>query len=164
MVEKQWFGCHADWTPGFWTQNDISQADFLTPATAAKPAWCKTYRVHGSPSQPSKIILWMYQVNWDGWEAMVWVPCWLDTWILYPQNGISQADFLTPDARLIEPRDPPPNHPQSFCGHIKWIGMVEKQWFGCHADWTPRFWPQNDILQADFLTSSSTQTVAWCKT
>jgi hypothetical protein len=37
MVEKQWFGCHhADWTPGFWPQNDILQADFLTPA-AAKP-------------------------------------------------------------------------------------------------------------------------------
>jgi hypothetical protein len=36
--------------------------------------------------------------------------------------------------------------------------MVEKQWFGCHADWTPGFWPQNGISQADFLTSSSTQT------
>jgi hypothetical protein len=25
----------------------------------------------------------MYQLNWDnGWKAMVWVPRWLDTWIL----------------------------------------------------------------------------------
>jgi hypothetical protein len=35
MVEKQWFGCHADWTPGFWLKNDVSQA--LHPA-AANPA------------------------------------------------------------------------------------------------------------------------------
>jgi hypothetical protein len=35
--------------------------------------------------------------------------------------------------------------------------MVEKQWFGCHADWTPGFWLKNDVLQADFLTSSSSQ-------
>jgi hypothetical protein len=33
--------------------------------------------------------------------------------------------------------------------------MVEKQWFGCHADWTPGFWPQNGILQADFLTQAA---------
>jgi hypothetical protein len=33
--------------------------------------------------------------------------------------------------------------------------MVEKQWFGCQGDWTPGFWPQNDITQADLLTSSS---------
>jgi hypothetical protein len=33
--------------------------------------------------------------------------------------------------------------------------MVEKQWFGCHADWTTEHWFENDILQADFLTSSS---------
>jgi hypothetical protein len=29
--------------------------------------------------------LGMYQVNWDGREAMVWVPRWLDTWILAPE-------------------------------------------------------------------------------
>jgi hypothetical protein len=29
MVEKQWFGCHADWTPGFWLKKDIFQAVFF---------------------------------------------------------------------------------------------------------------------------------------
>jgi hypothetical protein len=40
MVEKQWFGCQGDdWTPGFWSQYDISQADLLTiPAAATKQA------------------------------------------------------------------------------------------------------------------------------
>jgi hypothetical protein len=36
--------------------------------------------------------------------------------------------------------------------------MVQKQWFGCQGNWTPGFWPQNDISQADLLTSSSSQT------
>jgi hypothetical protein len=35
--------------------------------------------------------------------------------------------------------------------------MVEKQWYVCQGDWTPGFWPNNDISQADLLTSSSSQ-------
>jgi hypothetical protein len=84
-------------------------------------------RAHGSPSQPSTILLWTYQVNWDGWEAMVWVPCWLDTWILVPEWYFASWFFdiqLDPNRSLmqdLEPMDPLPNHPQSFCGCIKWI-------------------------------------------
>jgi hypothetical protein len=29
--------------------------------------------------------------------------------------------------------DPLPSHPKSHYGCFKWIGMVEKQWFWCHA-------------------------------
>jgi hypothetical protein len=87
----------------------------------------------------------------------------LDTWILAPEWYFASWFFDSSSTQTglmqdLEPMDPLPNHPQSFCGCIKWIGVVEKQWFGCHADWTPGFWPQNDILQADFLTSSSSQT------
>jgi hypothetical protein len=55
-----------------------------------------------------------------------------------PQNDITQADLLTTSSSQtnlmqdLEPMDPLPNHPKSFLGCIKWIGMVEKQWFGCH--------------------------------
>jgi hypothetical protein len=31
----------------------------------------------------------------------------------------------------------------------------EKQWFECQGDWTPGFWPNNDISQGDLLTASS---------
>jgi hypothetical protein len=34
--EKQWFECQGDWTPGFWPNNDISQADLLTTSSSAK--------------------------------------------------------------------------------------------------------------------------------
>jgi hypothetical protein len=98
MVEKQWFGCQGDWTPRFWPQNDITQADLLTSSSSqtnlmqdlepmdplpnhqnhfedvsSELGWLRSndlgdarLRAHGSPSQPSKIILGMYQVNWDG--------------------------------------------------------------------------------------------------
>jgi hypothetical protein len=37
--------------------------------------------------------------------------------------------------------------------------MVEKQWTECHADWKPGFRLKKGILQADFLTSSSSPTI-----
>jgi hypothetical protein len=39
MVEKQWFVCHKviGHLAGFWPNNDISQADLLTPAASTKP-------------------------------------------------------------------------------------------------------------------------------
>jgi hypothetical protein len=60
----------------------ICQLNF--PQTSApKPDCNARLRAHGSQSWPSKIIHGVYQVNWDGWEATVWLswgwmsPFWL---------------------------------------------------------------------------------------
>jgi hypothetical protein len=29
----------------------------------------------------------MYQVNWDGFEAVIWLSCWLVIWILSQKLG-----------------------------------------------------------------------------
>jgi hypothetical protein len=100
MVEKQWFGCQADWTPGFWLKKDILQAGFFD-------------------------IQQLTNINFK---------------------------------EDLRPMDPLPSHPKSFCGCVRWTWMVEKQWFGCHADWTHGFWVKKDILQqAVFLTSKNWQ-------
>jgi hypothetical protein len=36
---------------------------------------------------------WMYQVNWDGFEAMVWTTCWLDISILAKKVGLAELNF-----------------------------------------------------------------------
>jgi hypothetical protein len=36
----------------------------------------------GFPSQPSKIMHWMYQVTWHVFEAVIWSLCWLDILVL----------------------------------------------------------------------------------
>jgi hypothetical protein len=43
----------------------IAELNSQNPSTP-KPVCSKTYGVYGSPSQPPKIMSWMYQVNWDG--------------------------------------------------------------------------------------------------
>jgi hypothetical protein len=36
----------------------------------------------------------MYQVNWDGFEAMVWTICWLDILILAQKVGVAELNFI----------------------------------------------------------------------
>jgi hypothetical protein len=54
------------------------------------------------------------------------------------------SDVCVKFSRLqdLQLMDPNPNHPKSSMGsYTKWIGVVEKQWFGCHDGWTlPQFW------------------------
>jgi hypothetical protein len=80
------------------------------------------------PFPASKIILKMCQVNLDGWEAMVWVPCWLDTWI-QAQKGYFAGWFLKFSnwqiPALWETIDPHPSHPKSFCGCAKWAAQYQ---------------------------------------
>jgi hypothetical protein len=38
----------------------------------------------------------MYQVNWDGFEAMVWRTCWLDISILAQKVGLAELIFWHP--------------------------------------------------------------------
>jgi hypothetical protein len=62
------------WTPGFWPHRMIFHKMICWIQQQPNQPDARL-RAHGSPSQPSKIILGMYQVNWDnGWEAMVWMP------------------------------------------------------------------------------------------
>jgi hypothetical protein len=66
----------------------LSELNFrhLTPHPNGPAA---RHRAHGFPFKPSKIMHWMYQVNWDGFEAMVWTICWLDISILGQKVGLS---------------------------------------------------------------------------
>jgi hypothetical protein len=66
MVEKQWSGCHGDWTLGFWLKNDVSQDNFLTSGISPTSLMQDLEPMDPLPTQPSKIILGMYQLIWDG--------------------------------------------------------------------------------------------------
>jgi hypothetical protein len=71
---------------------------------------------------------------------MVWMLCCI--MILIRANNLELLSWIfgipqhpnQPAQRHMEPMDPLPNHPKESClGCIKWIGMVEKQWFGCYV-------------------------------
>jgi hypothetical protein len=38
----------------------------------------------------------MYQVNWDGFEAMVWTICWLDILIQAQKVALEELNFWNP--------------------------------------------------------------------
>jgi hypothetical protein len=85
---------------------------------------------------------------------MVWLSWWLDASILAQKSEITQLNFpqtSTPKLDCCKTYSswiPNPNldHPKSSMGCIKWIGVVEKQWFGSHDGWMPQFWLKNQNL------------------
>jgi hypothetical protein len=65
---------------------------FVVPHHPHQPA--ARLRARYFPSQPSKIMHWMYQVTWHVFEAVVWSLCWLDilNWI---KSWRGRAKFLS---------------------------------------------------------------------
>jgi hypothetical protein len=65
------FSNYVGWISPFWLKRwDLPSWIFdISPHPNGPSA---RHRPHGFPSKPSKIMHWMYQVNWDGFEAMVW--------------------------------------------------------------------------------------------
>jgi hypothetical protein len=131
MVEKQWFWCHASWTPGFWLKNDVWELKFWHKQKHLnQPLASARLRTNISPSKPSKMILWMYQVNWkwlrsNGFGAMLvglldsGSRMTFESWNFNISRNTLTSPLQVQDSK--ESIYPLQNHPKWFHGCIKWI-------------------------------------------